>query len=311
MTADGKSLEALVAFVEQQLLPPGSEVRTNRVEYDENGKPIAEFDVEIVGRFGSSDVTCLFECRDRPSEGPAPAAWIEQMVGRRTRFGFSKVTAVSTTGFATGARNFAQKADIELRVVQRTNGGGLDWVRMDHITGIEHTHKLTHANIFFDVATSADARRAGEERLMSLAGPEPFLKKITTGEMVTANDAFIGAVREACPDVWTQLKANGAAIPIRLEAHYPDATDHFVLETDQGDVWVSIIQFIGELSLVERKTPIETLTYTKVKDGAVISEVAKSTMNLMGKDFSLEIHRVSDAPHMQIILRPPSKSGGV
>lgn len=36
-------------------------------------------------------------------------SWIEQLVGRRARFGFNKVTAVSITGFATGAAEFASK----------------------------------------------------------------------------------------------------------------------------------------------------------------------------------------------------------
>src|SRR5688572_22043390 len=103
MTSDGKALEALVAFVEQTLLPSGFDIKTNKLVRDGDGNLIAEFDVQIRGKVGSTEIAWLIECRDRPSDGPQPGAWIEQLVGRRDRFLFNKVTAVSTTGFAVGA----------------------------------------------------------------------------------------------------------------------------------------------------------------------------------------------------------------
>ena len=117
MRDNGKQLEGLVALIEKLHLPPAFDVKTNeRVFYQ--GIQVAEFDIEIRGRLGTTDVVWLIECRDRPTEGPAPASWVEQLVGRRTRFGFNKVTAVSTTGFAKGASDFAQKEGIETREVR-------------------------------------------------------------------------------------------------------------------------------------------------------------------------------------------------
>src|SRR5712691_3000047 len=118
MGADGRQLEGLVAFVEQTLLPQGFEVKTNERIYNDEGVQIAEFDIEVRGKVGSTEIAWLIECRDRPGQGPAPGSWIEQLVGRRTRFGFNKVTAVSTTGFAAGAIEFAQSEGIELREVR-------------------------------------------------------------------------------------------------------------------------------------------------------------------------------------------------
>ncbi|HEY4363603.1 MAG TPA: restriction endonuclease [Bryobacteraceae bacterium] len=117
MASNGKNLEALVAFVEQTLKAPGLNVSTNKGVFNDEGIQIAEFDVEVLGKFGSTEIHWLIECRDRPSQGPAPGSWIEQLVGRRTRFGFNKVTAVSTTGFAPGAVDFARSQGIELREV--------------------------------------------------------------------------------------------------------------------------------------------------------------------------------------------------
>src|SRR3954468_23422948 len=115
MTSDGKSLEELVAFVEQTLVPQGFTVETNKRVYSDEGVQAAEFDVEIEGKFGSTPMRWLIECRDRPASGAATAAWIEQLAGRRDRFQFNKVTAVSSTGFTAEAKRYAAQVGIELR----------------------------------------------------------------------------------------------------------------------------------------------------------------------------------------------------
>lgn len=112
MTSDGKQLEALVSFVEETLVPQGFSVNTNTKVFNDEGIQVAEFDVEVRGKVGTTDIAWLIECRDRPSQGAAPGSWIEQLVGRRARFGFNKVTAVSTTGFAAGAEEFAHLREL-------------------------------------------------------------------------------------------------------------------------------------------------------------------------------------------------------
>ena len=72
--------------------------------------------------------------QDGPTEGPAPASWIEQLKGRRSRFGFNKVTAVSTTGFSKAARDFAKREGIETREVKAlTPEHFTDWLVMHTI----------------------------------------------------------------------------------------------------------------------------------------------------------------------------------
>ena len=96
MASNGRHLESLVAYIESRLLPAsGFEVTTNEKVY-ENGVQVAEFDIQIRGTIGSASMSWLIECRDRKSDGPAGVDWIEQLVGRRSRFGFNIVTAVST-----------------------------------------------------------------------------------------------------------------------------------------------------------------------------------------------------------------------
>jgi hypothetical protein len=114
---DGQSLESLVSMIEGYLAPSGFTVETRKRVY-EDGVQIAELDIMITGKVGTSSFTGLIECRDRPSGGPAPASWIEQLVGRRDRFKLSSVMAVSTSGFAPGAVSYAAETGIELRTLE-------------------------------------------------------------------------------------------------------------------------------------------------------------------------------------------------
>lgn len=118
-TNDGQSLEYLVRVIEGELSPRGFHVESRKPIYNEAGAQVAEFDIVITGNVGSAPLTCLIECRDRPSEGPAPGSWIEQLIGRRSRFRFDKVMAVSSTGFSAGAIEAATEAGIQLRRLDR------------------------------------------------------------------------------------------------------------------------------------------------------------------------------------------------
>jgi len=113
----GSDLEKLVAGVEQHLLGEGFTVRHRVREFDDRGVPTAELDVEVTGDVGSSAIRWIFECRDRPSDGPAGVDWIEQLVGRRRRLRPDRIFAVSTTGFSKEAERFAETSGIYLRTV--------------------------------------------------------------------------------------------------------------------------------------------------------------------------------------------------
>lgn len=115
---DGRSLEQLVAMIEGWLSPHGFKIETRTPVFNEAGVQIAEFDIVITGQLGTARISWLVECRDRPSEGAAPGKWIEQLIGRRARFRFDKVMAVSSTGFSPGAVATAEGAGIELRELQ-------------------------------------------------------------------------------------------------------------------------------------------------------------------------------------------------
>jgi len=102
-------------MIEGAGLPDNCKIETRRPVRNDDGIQIAEMDIVIATLVGTLTSTTLIECRDRPSEGSAPASWIEQLAGRRDRLRIDTVVAVSSTGFSPGAIDFAREKNIRLR----------------------------------------------------------------------------------------------------------------------------------------------------------------------------------------------------
>lgn len=304
MAADGKQLEALVAYVEKTLLPEGFTVATNERVFNDEGIQIAEFDIEIRGKVGSTAIAWLIECRDRPTSGPAPGLWIEQLVGRRIRFGFNKVTAVSTTGFAAGAAEFALAQGIELREVKALAPEEFAaWLPIRHIHHIERQTTLVHARILIDESEGKEKQRALAELLSKANGVAAFLKSSKSGETTTAAYAFSSATR-GVDGLFDDLVANGPEKKIRLHANYTE-DGHFVVETTEGPVRVRAILFDGVVRLKETLVPLlVTAEYRHTDTGEVISEVASfAPQSIHGMKFSTEMLKMVDTGETHVILR--------
>ena len=195
--SDGKRLESFVAFVEAKLLPPGFTAATNERVLDDDGAQIAELDIEVRGKLGSTSIAWLIECRDRPAGGAAPASSIEQLVGRRARFGFNKITAVSTTGFSKGAIAFAREQGIELREVAALQPSHFaDWLHVGAMRMIRRVANLKRASIHIH-ADEPDARkRAALETISGADGSGPILIPLSSGSTPRRPaEAFLQAVQ--------------------------------------------------------------------------------------------------------------------
>lgn len=78
---------------------------------------VAEVDVLLEGRFGSSRMKVAVECRDRAER--QGKEWIQQIIGKRDDLrsvGIRHWIAVSGSGFTDPARELAQRAGIELLI---------------------------------------------------------------------------------------------------------------------------------------------------------------------------------------------------
>lgn len=305
MAHDGSQLEALVAFVEKTLLPQGFNVKTNQRVFNDEGIQVAEFDVEIRGRLGSTDIAWLIECRDRPSEGPAPGAWIEQLFGRRARFGFNKVTAVSTTGFAAGAIDFARRENIELREVQVLSPDAFaDWLVIRHIVNrVRHT-SLLHASLLIAPTETEETRKALAETLEAFNTDSPILRSSSTGQLVPLRNAFHGAI-ESQENLFEDLEVNGPPRTVRVLADYVNDADHFVVQTRVSQVRIRAIQYRGELRLKELLIPlIGTTEYRDAITGGSISQAAVfAPQSIMGMKFTTEMHKMAETGETHVILR--------
>lgn len=304
MTSDGKQLEALVAFVEETLLPEGFKVTTNERIFNDEGIQIAEFDIEIRGKVGSTEIAWLIECRDRPTSGPAPGSWIEQLVGRRTRFGFNKVTAVSTTGFAVGATEFALAQGIEIREVKTLAPEEFaDWLFIRHIHHIEKHTNLLHASFLLDESEPNERQLALSDLLSSIDGNAEILKSSKTGELTTAALAF-SAAAGGIEGLFDDLNENSPEKKLCLHANYTNE-DHFVIETSKGQIQLRAIVFEGELRLKETLVPLMvTAEYRHANSGEVISQIASfAPQSILGMKFSTELHKMADTGETHVILR--------
>jgi len=307
MAHDGKQLEALVAFVEKTFVPEGFKVTTNDRVFNDDGVQVAEFDVLVQGKVGTTDFQWLIECRDRPSSGAAPTSWIEQLVGRRVRFNLNKVTAVSTTGFAAGAYEFAQTQGIELREVRAlTPDDFADWLELRVITSTVRHTSLTGIYFTLEQDTPQELHDALASELSGITGDMPLLRATSTGEMTSPAQAFSG-VASAKPDLFDGLIPNGDAKLVRVVNRYPDH-DHFEINTNAGVVSIKEIAFTGEIRLNEFQLPIiYTGEYRDSKTGSPISQVVTyAPQSIMGQKFSTELHKMAQSGETHIVLRKVS-----
>jgi hypothetical protein len=308
MTIDGRRIEQLVSFVEGELLPPGFTVKSNERIYNSEGIQIAEFDIEILGKVGSTSFSWLIECRDRPSQGPAPASWIEQLVGRRERFGFNKVTAVSTTGFASGASDFARREGIELREVSSLTPEAFDWLMLRHFRLTQQNAKLMDATIHVSGEVSEVQQGELLELLKMIGSHEKRLISSSTGRPISLADAFLGAVKQA--KLFDGMDPRGETKRVALKANYPNEQDSYVIDMKQGQIRIDAIQFKGELCVSVEDIPLAiTEEYRRTETGEPISQVAAfAPHTIQGKQVSLEFHHFVESGESMVVMRaiPPA-----
>lgn len=305
MIRDGKSLENLVSQIEELLLPDGFLVTANRKEFSDDGKQLAEFDIEVSGKLGSTEIRWLIECRDRPSEGAAPGSWIEQLDGRRRRFFYNKVTAVSTTGFSDSAKQAAAQLGIEIRSVHEIAADDIaDWFAIKHMT---IQKRLTVLNeISLDIGDDvSDEKIAALKKLdLSTLGTSKNLKSTVSGQYLSPAEAFQLAVTSAEKMGHLEFPNSGnASKQISLVANYPNDEDHFVLTTEVGPVRVQKIKFEGEIRMEEVLIPAsEPVEYTS-DGGTLISQSVNFQMEANDQNIAIEFHKLSNTGETHLVLR--------
>ncbi|MCA8914660.1 MAG: restriction endonuclease [Planctomycetes bacterium] len=256
MTNDGKKLERFVASVERRVLKiDGWSVETNKKLFDDNGKQIAEFDVIITGGVGTASFTWLIECRDRPSEGAAPGAWIEQLYGRREKYGFSKVTAVSTTGFTDDARKYAESRHIELRELRKLDDIDVEkWLRIARGTAVIHDRQLISAFLVVDEDTPPDVATEAKSILEAAELDTRLLRSDLRKDLLTIDEVFHALIRGNI-GLYDGIVRDGKRKTIKLKVDVPKE-DPLWMQVGKREVAVRQVIIECELWITEKELPL-------------------------------------------------------
>lgn len=294
MPSDGKLLEIFVRQIEKTLLPQGITVTPNDKVYNDEGVQIAEFDIEIEGKVGAAHFKWLIECRDRPSQGPAPGSWIEQLVGRRERFNFNKVIAVSTTGFAPGAEEYATEAGIEIRNVSEADIDTIsDWFPVETMPLLKRGGKLEHAQLQISQDEPEKNMAAITKLLNNIDGDVPILVSTENGNKVTLAVAFQAAVTDC--QLYEQMTPKEESKKIKIRVSYPRDDSHYIVQTEEGDIRITEILFDGVISLTTEESAIAAIrSYKNMTSGEDIATAVSFNFNVSGKDFELSFNKVHD-----------------
>ncbi|WP_176962221.1 restriction endonuclease [Mariprofundus sp. NF] len=303
MSNSGKLLEGFVAQIEKILLPQGISVSTNEKVFNDDGVQIAEFDIEIEGKVGSTNLKWLIECRDRPSHGAAPGAWIEQLVGRRDRFGFNKVIAVSTTGFADSATIYAKEAGIELRTVTESHLEDIsDWFLPNKMTVTRRGAILKNAVLLVDKDIPDKYRIALEKRLVAVEPSDPILISTETDQHVTVCEAMQIAVNKT-GNLYDDLNTDGASKEINLRVIFESDDSHFVVESEVGRIRIAEILFTGDLSVTIEEVPISTINnYENTSHDEHIASSVGFNFNIESLPVEMAFHKINETGEMHISL---------
>lgn len=303
MIKDGKSLEYLVRQIEELLLPKGFSVKGNQRVFNEDGEQIAEFDVEIRGKLGSTNMAWLIECRDRPSHGPAPGSWIEQLSGRQRRFGFNKVTAVSTTGFAPSAIEAGKTLGIELRSVKDISASDVThWMAMKGMTQHIRSTRLDVVQFLLSKDEPPERVKALGALLKEQTGDARILRSVSTGHLATPAEAFQSAALTIC-DPFDGLEENGNGNKLKLHIQYPNDDDHFVIDTSAGPTRIVGILFEGEFSLRTKFLPVAEVKEYKGEGSEPISQSVVFPIEINREDFAIEFHHMGESGETHVLLR--------
>ena len=301
---DGRQLQDLVELIESKLIPAGFRVETNWSEFDAEGNYLAEFDIQFIGTNENAGIKWLIECRDRPSSGPAPGAWIEQLVGRRSRFKFDKVTAVSSSGFAKGAQDYAVAEGIELKQTEAKELADFSkWLHLNASDWNEYAHELKYVHFDFILPLDAEMEAAIAERFEELRTTgnyeTPFVRK-NGDTLASLMSLFQWATNEGKER--EDLIPNGPPKAVKITAAIDSAA---VYELEARGVWFRIktLTFIGEVRLIRKKiAPNQITEYRNATTGEMISQsVTFEPMEHNGYRYTTEMHQIPGSGFIHVI----------
>jgi hypothetical protein len=287
----GKWLEELVANVEKLFLSKDFKVSIGKTKFNDEGVQTVEYDIVIEGKVGTTDIKWLIECRDRPSKGSAPLEWIEQLGSRKQLGKFSKVSAVSTSGFSPAAMEAAKVLDIELRDVETRNPETLlDWLNFTKISFLVRKGILTSAEIRIETNGPKQLEEAFLTEYSSIPNDKKFLfgpeNKLTISELWNA-------IFHSQSQLGENLTPGQTVKGFKVLANFPDEETQYMVQTTKGIVRIAQILFVVDLSVSITELPISQVrAYSRDQNELIAQIVEFEPIMVEGKVVNVAVHKI-------------------
>jgi hypothetical protein len=288
-TKKGARFEELIKQIEEITLPNNFEITSRKCIYDE-GIQLAEFDIDILGNINGVEFKWLIECRDRPSEGPAPTAWIEQLIGRKQLYRYSTVTAVSTTGFSQGAERVAKRGNIDLRrTFEVTFKEVCNWIHFSTITLVRPIGVLLESTIFFD-HDNFETKKG----ITSSDTKSSIFKNIKTNEKANLGSLFDRALNSIFLRNPTLEYFQEENLPKKFR-FTADCKNIWVLQSGRKNIPVRKILFRAETrSLEKSQIPISKVyNYSKNDSTELIAQSVCFSTEVNNEEIDINFHKPS------------------
>ena len=306
MKNSGRDLENFVQMIEKSLLTQGFNIDSRELEYNNEGDQIAELDIIVSGKVGTTSIKYLIECRDRPSNGAAPNSWIEQLVGRRDRFKFNKVIAVSSTGFAAGAYEYAAEKGIELRTLSEIDSGDiLDWFRVQNFTLF-----ITNGDLKNVKVNIHNANKNQEKEMIELLSSLNLNSKIffheTSGDSFSIMDLWNEAMnnaRQKEAGLTDGVEIDSSSIRKTLVVNYPNSGQRYYFNLSDGDVLIESIEFTADISVKSELIPVSKITQYGIEPN--MNSIAQSVhfdLKYGEKDLDFAFHKITDEDNSKLVV---------
>jgi hypothetical protein len=215
MSRPGRELEIIVSQIEEVLSGSILKVKSPDKVYDYNAKKDREVDVTIRGKFGSTNILVIIECRDR--KGTEDITWIEELVTKQDSYHANKIIALSSGRFSKGAIELAKAKGIELRQIKTFKAEEVKtWMSNMHIEMVNNLFQIIGMDLQLDLPYGKQAPR----KKMKPADNIFIIKK--SGHKRSPNAIFF--------DFETQQRTSPFSL---LERNKPPVEMNFRLHIDQ------------------------------------------------------------------------------
>ena len=301
MVRKGRTLEILVAQLEDHLGPLGIQVESPDYIRDKDTSKLREVDISLRSKIGSSNILVILECRDR--KGDEDVIWIEQLSKKRESVCADKAIAISSSGFSKPAISKAMKENIELRTLDKVDITEIGkWFQ-----GTEGTHlesNILFKDISFKLSDGREVNGKGINLDLPIFrrkrdGAEISLKKFW---MDIPKPVFFGGVPEDGTHVEVKIKINYVLEGEDLPENATEELENMQLIIGHESIDLKEIDIHAELWLNARKVPAIAKQYRK-SDGT-IAEVVEFEFEEKGKKHAIEIIGDSLSEKKRICLVP-------